>query len=392
MKRVEYKIRALRFVCDGVIDLDLVPRDAAKALEFRPGQYGQISFLRGHVLSQERPFSFSSSPTQQASKLGFGFKIFGRFTDELSRLKVGDSVFVRGPYGSFTFDERKYPDAVFLAGGIGITPFMSIFYYAADKHLANKLTLIFSNKTLEQTPFLAELENLQTLNPNFKAVLALTKTLEPPAPFVTGQIDQALIQQSIGGDFRVKTFFICGPQPFSEAMIRILKSSGAKTKNIKIEGFSLAPSSFFEAGTWAFPGVVGASALAMFVTLYSVYQFEVAKTALKNANTQVDFSAKMTQLQVLNQKITDFENNLLVVQKANTVTEQTVVPQVIEKTVQVPGTQPSTPTSTSPKTTTTTKPTMTSTTTTTPKPTTTPVVTPTPTPVVTPTPPSTKVS
>lgn len=334
MKRIEYLIQESKFICGNVVYLKLVAKDSQKAIVFNPGQYGLVSFLRKNILTKERPFSFLSSPTE-GSVLHFGFKIFGEFTSEFAQLKKGDSVFVRGPYGSFVFDEKKHGDSVFLAAGIGITPFISIFRYATAKKLPNNLSLLFSNRTFEDIAFYDEIKNLEKLNPNFKARFALTNSLKIDGEeFIIGRMNEEIIRKNIDGDFHKKTFFICGPQLFSNSMINILKSLGVKDQNIKIEGFSLAPSSFFERGTWTFPAVASASALLILVGLYSITQMETDKLLLNETTKQTAYEEKINQMNLLNQQITDHANKLIEEQKNNTTTEQVLVPRNVQTTTQ----------------------------------------------------------
>jgi ferredoxin-NADP reductase len=325
MKRIEYKIRKLELVGESVIHLNLVPKNDNSIISFRPGQYGLISFLDGHVLSSERPFSFLSSPLDQTA-LEFGFKVFGQFTTEFSQLKPGDSIFIRGPYGSFYFDENKHKEAVFLSAGIGITPFMSIFRYATAKKIPNKLTLLYSNRTMPEIPFLTEIKNLEKANKNFKANFYLTCEGTPTFQgCVPGRINREEISKKIGTNVENKTFFICGPQLFTESMTKILEELGVKPKNIKTEGFTLSPPSFFEKGTWTFPLAIGATTLMMIASLYPIVSFENSKALAKSEIVKTN-QEKFTRIASINQQIIDTKNTLLADQLAKTKTVNIVIP------------------------------------------------------------------
>jgi len=323
MKRIEYIIDDLTLVLNNTVCLNLVPKNSNSVIKFRTGQYGLISFLRGSVLSAERPFSFASSMAHSET-LQFGFRISGQFTGEVAKLKKGDSVFVRGPFGAFVFDEKKYNDAVFIAAGIGITPFLSAVRYVSEKTLPNKMALIYSNTSEKEVPFYNELKQLEAINQNFKAYFLITKpeSVLDPKMFISGRINKEIITNVINDNTRGKTFFICGPEPFMIATIALLRAIGVKEKDIKTEGFSQIPMSFFENGTHIFPLVAGTSALLAFVTLASINQIEITKAMVKAQNDQTYTQQQSTQSDI---QITDPQS---VVKPSDLITSQSAQTQL----------------------------------------------------------------
>ncbi len=350
MRKIEFLIDSITPLGGNVTHLKLVPKNPAQKISYRAGQYGLVSFFNGDSLSQERPFSFLSSPLEDGT-LEFGFKVFGEFTSLFARLQKGNSVFVRGPFGSFVFDENKYSDTVFLSAGIGITPFISILRYATAKKLPNKLQLLYSNKTSQETPFYTELKTLEAINPNLKTSFYVTSKDElVPQGFTAGRISQEEISKAINGDITGKTFFICGPQLFHDSMVDVLRTMGVKEKNIKTEGFTLSPRSFFEKGTWAFPMVAGASAVVMMASLYTVYDYETSKQLAYQASQALS-QAQVEDMLSTNQDIIDNKNALLNEQKANTQVIYTSTPQTTTTTATTPPPVVSTPVVTPPVTT-----------------------------------------
>lgn len=300
MRRVEYAIEDLTMILNNTACLNLVPKKNAAAIKFRPGQYGLISFLRGNVLSAERPFSFASSKLNSES-LQFGFRVVGQFTTEVSKLKKGDSVFVRGPYGSFVYNEKKYKDTVFLAAGIGITPFLSAIRYAAEKRLPNKMTLIYANTSAGEIPFYKELRKLEIVNNKLKSYFLVS---QPDADlnlrqFIPGRINQSIVWNVLDGKIAGKTFFICGPEPFMVAAVDLLKELGVEDRNIKMEGFSQIPISFFEKGTGIFPLIAGTSALITLAAFISINQIETSKALVKYNEAQLYAQQQATEQQIM---------------------------------------------------------------------------------------------
>lgn len=314
MRRYEYIVKESVIVCDSILYLTLVPRNGSRILKFRPGQYGLLSFVRGNILSSERPFSFMSSPSCTV-ELKFGIKIMGNFTNAFIGLKTGDSVFVRGPYGSFVFNEKKHPEAVFLAAGIGITPFLSAVRYATDLHLNNKIHLFYSNRTFNQVPFYNEICKLSESNANLDVIFTLTGEQQSYERFIKGRINLEVLRNKLDGDLISKDYFICGPQAFNDTMIDMLKSIGVPDNQIHIEGFALAPSSFFEKGTWAFPTAVAASTLMMIFGLHTVVEYELSKTLIDKQNAQIEYQQLVSTMNDINNEI-DREANIVVEQRA----------------------------------------------------------------------------
>ena len=214
-----------------IIDLALPNNEK---LDFKPGQYVSLALYnkRGGI-GLKHHFSISSSPDDDGIRLGI--KIIGKFTQELAQKKEGDEIALFGPYGDFIFDERKMKDVVFIAGGIGVTPFMSAFRYAIDKKLSNQMTLLYSNRTADETIFLEEIKDMARQNPNFKPYFTITDEAAPRG-FEHGMICQATMQKFITS-FSRKYFFICGPAPFMEAMADCLRSCGVPENRIRREFF-----------------------------------------------------------------------------------------------------------------------------------------------------------
>ena len=113
--------------------------------DYKPGQYVILELDAEDLEGNTRPLSIASSPTEGFILLSTKIRDTP-FKQKLIALKPGDKVKVKGPMGMFTLKEDA-KEIVFLGGGIGITPFRDMIKYAADRKLAIKLTLLYSNKT-----------------------------------------------------------------------------------------------------------------------------------------------------------------------------------------------------------------------------------------------------
>lgn len=218
-------------------------RADSRPFSFQPGQYAAISFKHGGRPSPARCFSIVSSPTDPGT-LQFSMRIKGHFTNGLARLKADDVVRVRGPFGGFVFDSEHNTDTVMLAGGIGITPIMSMIRFATDTNLTNKITLLYSCQNQDDVPFIDQLKTLEKRNPQFKVMFMIGQgPIDKLAGHyvASGRITPEIIDQATGNSYKSKSFFICGPPPFMKGMTSILQDKGATNNQIMTEAFSQGP-------------------------------------------------------------------------------------------------------------------------------------------------------
>ena len=211
------------------------PRPAE--LSYKPGQFFFVSIKQDNK-ELSHHFSFSSSPTESEY-----FEFTKKLTDHeyslaLKAAKVGDWAKIDAPYGKFTF-EGEYPKIALLAGGIGITPFVSICKNATDKHLDSKITLFFGCKTEGDIAFRKEFEAMQHLNQNLDVHLIVNQP-SPEWKGATGIITADMIRQVLP-DFKDYVFFTCGPPPMVKAMESIVTSLGLPKEQMKEEYFTGYP-------------------------------------------------------------------------------------------------------------------------------------------------------
>lgn len=283
MRAEKYKIENISIVSGDVILADIAKSDGGPVFDFQPGQYAMLMiFDRDGKLMEEHPFSIASSPSQKRA-LQFGIKIIGKFTRRLAELKRGDNVYILGPFGNFIFDPEKHKDAVFIAGGVGITPFMSSFRYAFDNNLQNKLTLLYSARTIESALYFKEIKQLEDQNKNFKAYFAVTDE-DVPADILRAKkcfIDLKMIQEAVDGSVSGKEFFICGPPGFMGAMINCLKGMGVGEDRIFTEKFSMVPSLGQSLGDKWFKYVFRGASAVFLAVLVMIFLNEKEKLAVK---------------------------------------------------------------------------------------------------------------
>ena len=207
-----------------------------KGFTYKAGQFAWIKLNKSPFLISDHPFSFSSSPTE-GPILQFTIKAVGDFTKKIQSLPLNSLAYVDGPYGSFTLNETNTSGKIFLiAGGVGITPMVSLLKFLSDKKTLSSVTLIYAAKDDQQIIFLDELERIsKTIK------LQIVYILEEPSnkiAFQKGLISKELIQQYLNQKDNT-VFYVCGPPKMNKAVIQILKSLKIKDKNICFENFDL---------------------------------------------------------------------------------------------------------------------------------------------------------
>ena len=216
-----YNVRSFRF-----------PRP--ETLSYKPGQFLFVTIkANGKELSKH--FSISSSPTEKG-QIEFTKKLSeSEFSTALKALKKGDWARIDAPYGKFTF-EGEHEKIGLLAGGIGITPLMSICKYCTDKRLNTKITLLYGSRSESDIAFKEELETMQEQNENLKVVFTLN---EPSSEWkgVTGIIDAELVKKEIP-DYEETVFYTCGPPAIVEAMEKLVEKLGLPKTQLNREYFT----------------------------------------------------------------------------------------------------------------------------------------------------------
>ena len=235
-----YIVEESKKITSSTLLLTLKRDDSERPLAFQPGQYAAISYEKRGKLSTVRCFSIVSSPTDQ-HVLQFSMRVRGRYTTALSKLKQGDIVEVTGPFGGFVFDTTNDRKAIFLAGGIGITPFMSILRYLSTLKADNEVTLLYSCASQDDIPFKDELLGIQTDHPNLKVLFIIGNGPSdklPQGQVASGRITTEILDNVTSKNYQDRRFFICGPPVFMNSMANLLIKQGTPKPHILTEAFT----------------------------------------------------------------------------------------------------------------------------------------------------------
>jgi predicted ferric reductase len=210
--------------------------DGHAGLRFRAGQFAWFNWRSSPFTMREHPFSISSS-AERPDTVGFTVKELGDFSAALAGAVAGERVYLDGPYGSFCPDRHPAPGYVFVAGGIGIAPILSILRTLADRGDRRPLRLIYAYKDLESLTGREELERLTA-----RLDLRITLVLSQPAPDWTGErgfLTRAIFERALPADYRDYHYFVCGPGPVLALAERELRGLGVGYRRIHAEIFDL---------------------------------------------------------------------------------------------------------------------------------------------------------
>ncbi len=203
-------------------------------IAYNPGQFMFIQLLRGGRLSSPHPFTISSAPTQ--NKLSITPRELGDFTATIKDTRPGDIAFIDAPYGVFSFTGYDTGELVFIAGGIGITPFISMLRYLRDKQLDKKITLFWTNRSEDSFCFRDELNLMEEEMLGFEAVMFISGGSKSPGS--DQRLNGSIIKKHLGS-LDGKDFFICGPPSMTRAITDELKGLGLPAAKIHVELFQL---------------------------------------------------------------------------------------------------------------------------------------------------------
>jgi ferredoxin-NADP reductase len=215
--------------------------DRPNGFEFRPGQAIDVTLLNPSETDSEgniRTFSIASPAFEDRLIVATRMRD-SAFKRVLKGTPLGTTVKIDGPSGSLTLHKNASKAAVFLAGGIGITPFLSILRQAAQDKLPHQLYLFYSNRRPEDAPFLDTLSELPKINPNFRFVPTMTEMGRSHLQWTgeTGFIDSRMLAKTLPS-LQGPIYYIAGPPAMVAAMRQMLITAEADEDDIRTEEFS----------------------------------------------------------------------------------------------------------------------------------------------------------
>lgn len=208
---------------------------------FKSGQYIEMTLLdpsETDVEGNVRTFSIASAPEEDMLMVATRMRD-SAFKREMAKMPLQTEILISAASGTLVLHKNPARTAVFLAGGIGVTPVRSILFHAARAHLPHRIVFFFANRSPEDAPFLDQLEALQKENPNFTFVPTMThlKGSHREWKGATGKIDSVLLAKHMDGA-QSPIFYVVGPPDMVNGSHKMLMDCGVDENDIRLEGFS----------------------------------------------------------------------------------------------------------------------------------------------------------
>ena len=212
-----------------------------QGFEYTAGQFADYTLPDPPETDAEgniRGFTLSSAPYEPFLMATIRMRDTA-FKRVLRDAAIGTEVELDAPYGSFTLHNNVARPAVFLTGGIGITPARSVALQSVHDATGHRIIVLYSSKTPGEAVFLDELTQLGQANENVTIVPTMTRPADSLQSWKgeTGHIDAAMLARYVE-DLTTPIFYLCGPGAMVKAMRTMLEGTGVDSDNIRTEEFT----------------------------------------------------------------------------------------------------------------------------------------------------------
>lgn len=227
-----HKFRVEKIVAENPFVVSVyITGEKMESFKFLPGQFMIFRFLDKKRWWQAHPFSLST--TANGKSIRISIKNSGDYTSAAASIKPGTKVLIEGPYGTFTSSRSKSDKILMIAGGIGITPIMTLM--PELKKAGKNIILLYGNKSMAETTFKPEIDNLAA-----DGMLQTNYIMSSDNSWTgnRGRIDAAAIKK-FAPDFLERDVYLCGPPLMTNSVRAVLRTLGVSRDKIFYEKFSL---------------------------------------------------------------------------------------------------------------------------------------------------------
>jgi ferredoxin-NADP reductase len=237
MPEYTVELRNKNEVAEGTLAFSLAK---PPGFEFKPGQSADLTLVNPPETDAEgnvRTFSIASAPSE--NELAFATRLRDTaFKRTLRNMQPGTTLKLDGPMGSFNLHKNASKPAVFLAGGIGITPFISMIREAARQRDSHQIFLFYSNRRPEDAAFMDELTSMPKQNPNFHLIATMAEMQKSQQNWggERGFIDAAMLKRHLS-ELSGPIYYVAGPPAMVAAMKDMLVKAGVDEDDVRAEDF-----------------------------------------------------------------------------------------------------------------------------------------------------------
>jgi propane monooxygenase reductase subunit len=210
-----------------------------ESIRFFPGQYLDFQ-VPGRAAT--RSFSMANTSCREGGRLEFVIRIYpdGLFSEFLdTQVSVGDRLSVTGPFGVFTLRDAPDADLIFLGGGAGMAPILSLLRSMAERGITRKATFYYGARTRKDLCFEQELKELEHTLPDFRYIPALSEVDDAAAEDWDGEVGLITdVLRRRETDLAGADAYVCGPPPMVEAALELLPALGVADRRVFYDKFT----------------------------------------------------------------------------------------------------------------------------------------------------------
>lgn len=264
--RGQLRVGSIVVETPSVKTLRLLPASGGGVLPFTfvPGQFLNVAFWIGGA-RMNRSYSISSSPTQREYvEVTVRREPRGAVSRHIvDLLRVGGVIEASGPVGKFTFDGTEAASIVLIAGGVGITPMMSVARYLTERAWPGDIYFLYACKAPTDFIFANEIASLQRAHPNLHVTVVMSRAEGTDWKGPRGHITKELLAQTVP-NIASRRLHLCGPPTMMDAIKAALTELGVPSEQVKTEAFGATKPAPAAAGTTSKPSAAATGPLVTF--------------------------------------------------------------------------------------------------------------------------------
>jgi 3-phenylpropionate/trans-cinnamate dioxygenase ferredoxin reductase subunit len=236
-RRHSYVVQEVRQASPTAITL-VLEAQGHRGIRFEPGQFAWLKLGTSPFVFEEHPFTIASTAADPRRK-EFTIKALGDFSELVAGIRPGRRVYLDGPHGRFTLTDLPATGFVFLAGGVGVTPMLSMLRTMADTHDPRPALLVVGGRTPDELVHRDEIASLTE-----RLALTVVEIVADPTEDWTGEagfVDRDLLERYLphGRERRRRQWFVCGPAPMITSVLRDLAALGVPRTHVHTERFDM---------------------------------------------------------------------------------------------------------------------------------------------------------